>query len=94
MRVACNTCRDLLRKGKRKRREQPFAWDAPFCPGESSGEDRDLVLDVLALPEKYRSVILMVYWQKMTVRETAGTLGISRSTVSRRLEKARSMLEG
>ena len=62
--------------------------------GDSSWEDRELIIDVMNLPEKYRSVLLMVYWQGMTIRETAETLRSAQSTVSRRLEKARSMVAG
>ena len=51
-------------------------------------------MDVMNLPEKYRSVLLMVYWHGMTIKETADTIGTGQSTVSRRLEKARSMIEG
>lgn len=51
------------------------------------------MMDVMNLPEKYRSVILMVYWQGMTMKETAETLRISQSTTCRRLEKARSMID-
>ena len=61
--------------------------------GESSREDRELIIDVMNLPEKYRSVLLMVYWQGMTIRETAETLRSAQSTVCMRLEKARSMIE-
>ena len=91
MRVARNTCLDLLRKRKRER--AAAAEDAAW-PGCASREDRELMMDVLDLPEKYRSAVLMVYWQRMTLREAAKTLGISRSAVCRRLNKALSMLEG
>ena len=37
-------------------------------------EDWELIIAVMNLPEKYRSVLLMVYWQGMTIRETAETL--------------------
>ena len=46
------------------------------------------------LPEKYRSVLLLVYWQGMTVRETAETICKRESTVCNRLKKARSLIEG
>ena len=94
MHIACNTCRDLLRKNRRRRREQPFAMEELARLGNACSEDRELILDILGLPDKYRTAVLMVYWQKMTVREAAEALGTSRSTVCRRLEKARSLLEG
>ena len=51
------------------------------------------ILDVMNLPEKYRSVILMVCWYGMTIREAAETLQTSQSSVHRRLEKARAMIQ-
>ena len=81
MKIACNTCRDHLRRVFPKH-EVPKA----------DSDDRELILDVMNLPEKYRAVILLFYLQSMTVRETALALHISPSTVSRRLEKARGLL--
>ena len=49
-------------------------------------------MDVRNIPEKYRSVILMVYWYGMTIKEAAETLRTSQSTIHRRLERARSMI--
>lgn len=93
MRVACNTCKDMLRKSWRKHEERTITPDDLSSLGDASREDRDLIMDVMNLPEKYRSVILMVYWQGMTMKETAATLRISQSTICRRLEKARSMID-
>jgi RNA polymerase sigma-70 factor (ECF subfamily) len=92
MQVACNTCKDQLRKSWRKHEENPVTVENLSSRGDASREDRELVMDVMNLPEKYRSVILMVYWYGMTLAETAETLQISQSTVHRRLEKARSMI--
>ena len=93
MRVACNTCKDLLRKNWRKHEERTITEEDLSRLGNASREDRELIMDVMNLPEKYRSVILMVYWQGMTLRETAETLRVTQSMICRRLKKARSMLE-
>ena len=93
MKVACNTCRDLLRKSWRKHGERPATAEELATLGAAPQEDRELMLDVMNLPEKYRSVLLMVYWQGMTIREAAEALHSSQTTVFRRLEKARSMIE-
>ncbi len=92
MRIACNTCKDMLRKGWRKHEERTVTPEDLAALGESSREDRELIIDVMNLPEKYRSVVLMVYWQGMSIRETAETLRSAQSTVCKRLEIARSMI--
>ena len=89
MKIACNTCRDHLRRAFRKH-EMLKADLSSFIQTDS--DDRELILDVMNLPEKYRAVILLFYLQSMTVRETARALHISPSTVCRRLETARGLL--
>ena len=90
MKIACNTCRDHLRRAFRKH-EAPRDDVSVF--DRTSPEDRELILDIKNLPEKYRAPILLFYLQRMTLRETANALRISPSTVSRRLEKARGLLK-
>ena len=92
MRIACNTCKDMLRKSWRKHEDRTITPEDLPSLGSTSREDTELFMDVMNLPEKYRSVILMVYWQRMTVRETAEVVRSSESTVCRRLRKAESML--
>ena len=90
MKIACNTCRDHLRRAFRKH-EVPKADLSAFIQADS--DDRELILDVMNLPKKYRAVILLFYLQRMTMRETASILRVSPATVSRRLEKAKQMLK-
>ena len=90
MKIACNTCRDHQRKAFRKY-ETPSDDFSVF--DRASAEDRELILDIKSLPEKYRAVILLFYLQRMTMRETASILRVSPATVSRRLEKAKQMLK-
>ena len=94
MRIACNTCKDMLRKGWRKHEDRTITPEDLPSHGCASWEDIELFMDVKNLPEKYRNVLLLVYWQGMTVRETAETICIRESTVCNRLKKARSLIEG
>ena len=54
---------------------------------------QEVYATVKALPEKYRVCVLLYYWQQMTLEEAADVLGISKSTVHHRLEKAKEMLK-
>ena len=49
-------------------------------------------LDILRLPEKYRQVLTLYYYQDMTLEETASALGLSRSTAHHRLRRAEAAL--
>ncbi len=90
MKIACNTCRDHHRKAFRRR--EVLQCDVSVLE-PASPKDRELILDVMALPEKYRAPLLLFYLQSMTMRETADALRVSPSTICRRLEKARGMLQ-
>lgn len=93
MMIARNTCRDMLKKNWRKYEERTITPEDLPIHGKASRQDIELFMDVMSLPEKYRSVILLVYWQGMSVRETAKAVCSSTSTVTRRLEKAKALLD-
>lgn len=93
MRIAVNTCKDYMRSNWFKRRNTTHSFDElPSALIPVTQDSRELFLDVLGLPEKYKSVILLYYYQGMTAEETAKALGISRPTLSRRLKKAYTLL--
>ena len=48
--------------------------------------------DVLHLPPRYRMVIVLYYYQNFSAEEIAQTLGISRSAVYYRLDRAQEKL--
>ncbi|MCH5351938.1 MAG: sigma-70 family RNA polymerase sigma factor [Acutalibacter sp.] len=56
-------------------------------------EDRDLFTAVMALPEKYRTVIHLFYYEDYTVKEIAKILGAGEGTVKTRLHRGREMLK-
>ena len=60
--------------------------------GTAPDESREMIMDVMNLPEKYREVVLLVFLQGMTLREAADCMQTSASTISRRLEKAKRMI--
>jgi RNA polymerase sigma-70 factor (ECF subfamily) len=51
-----------------------------------------LLLQVEALPEEYREVVMLFYYQELKYRDIAEVLGISAATVNARLTKARALL--
>ncbi|REK11999.1 MAG: RNA polymerase sigma factor [Planctomycetota bacterium] len=55
-------------------------------------DQQRLLAEVATLPEPYREVILMYYYDDVTYRDVAAALGVSAATVNARLTKARAML--
>lgn len=93
LRIALNTCRDY-RRGAWFRRVNLTA-EMEKLPAPLIGvsqEERELFLDVMALPEKYRQMILLHYYQQLTLREISEMLHLSISTIHGRLKKAEGML--
>lgn len=103
--IAIRACLDWL---KAKQRTQiPFSALGPDCNPEdfvpSRSDTDDAALDreeeiqqlmgaVEALPEQYREVILLYYYEDVTYRDLAQTLDVSPATINARLTKARAML--
>jgi len=90
MRIAMNTCRDMKRNvwfryiDRRMEIERlpPPAWTDEFA------EEDALTQAVLKLSAKHKEVILLYFYQDMTMREIAEALGISVSAVGKRVKNA------
>lgn len=93
-RIAINVCKDLRRSSWWRIRSASRAPEE-LCEGRlcATPQDRDLFIDILRLPEAYREVVLLYYYQRMTQQEVAEVLGISRSLVNYRLHRALDQLK-
>ncbi len=93
-RIAVNVCHDYHRSRWYRHVDMSRALEELASEGGMAvGEDRALLQDIAALPEKYRQVILLYYYQNMNQYEISRALGIGRSTVSCRLKRARKVLK-
>ena len=77
--------------------DSPGAWPAEESdsPEEAACRADDvgrLLAEVAHLPEAYREVIYMYYYDDVTYRDMAEALEVSTATVNSRLTKARAML--
>ncbi len=90
LRVAVNCVRDLHRSPWR-RRSVPLE-EAGTLPVPEPPEDGPLLKAVLALPERYRTVVHLYYYEGFSAAETAQIVGRSVNAVNTRLSRARGML--
>jgi RNA polymerase sigma factor (sigma-70 family) len=84
-----------VRDGKRRKCEQRAAKLAEQTPMDEVAwrELRDILHEeVSRLPEKHRAAVVLCYWEGRTHEQAGQQLGIARSTIKDRLEKAREML--
>ena len=56
-------------------------------------EDSTLFAQVMALPEKYRVVIHLFYYEDYPVKDIAGILKVSENNVKVRLSRGRALLK-
>lgn len=93
MKIAVNTCHDMRKTAwslHMDRRVTPEMLPEASVPFEEFEEG--LIVEVMNLPLKLREVVLLYYYQNMDTNEIAETLGIARSSVSGRLQRARKKL--
>lgn len=88
IRVTINCSNSLLRSAWFKKTTE-LKEDIPTTMEESS----DLIHYVLKLPEKYRTVIHLFYYEELSVKEISSILGITESLVKTRLHRARNELK-
>jgi len=90
--IAINVCRDYRRTAWFRHVDRHVEADALPRAADFSLPDNTVIRAVMALPPRYREVILLRYYQDMKQKDIAAALDISERTVRQRLQKANSML--
>lgn len=90
LRVAINRAKDISRSFWKKNRLsiEDYADAVPF----ESREETGLFEAVMRLPQKYREVIHLYYYEDLSIKETARILRITEGSVKMRLSRGRSFL--
>ena len=91
--IAVNVCRDMLRTPwLRMRRSARSVEEMEHLPAPDATPRHELMDAIRALPDKYREVIVLYYYEDMKVREIAYMLKLSVNSVSTRLRRGRALL--
>ena len=88
--TATNVCRDMLR---RKHRDDVSMDDGAFAMDGPDEEKQALLQAVMALPEAYKTVVYMYYYEGYSVTEIAKILDKPAGTVKTWLSRARKQLK-
>ncbi|MDR1960941.1 MAG: sigma-70 family RNA polymerase sigma factor [Gracilibacteraceae bacterium] len=92
IRVAVNACKDVHKSFFRRKGLSLEELDSE--PSYDMPEDSRAILDaVLALPEKYRDVIYLFYYEGYSAVEIAGLLGKNENTIYTWLSRAKGKLK-
>lgn len=89
IRVLINKARDELR---RKKVRSYTSLDEIAELSEAPAEDRGVLEEVMKLPEKYKTTIILHYFEDIPIERIAKMLGITLSGAKMRLKRGRDML--
>ena len=93
MRIAVNACRSLLRSPWARRIDRRKSIEElPLSYSRDNDESIALTQAIMALPAKFREIILLYYYQDLNLRTCAQILDISAATATRRLQQAQKKL--
>ncbi|MCD8116006.1 MAG: RNA polymerase sigma factor [Oscillospiraceae bacterium] len=87
--VTANLCKSLLRSAWRRKTEPLDGLELPF----DAPEENEVFQAVMSLKEEKRAVIYLYYYEGYSTAEVGQILGLKRSTVSTRLDRARKRLK-
>ena len=88
IRVTINTAKNVVSSGWFK---NVVALDQEIKFEEK--EKEDVYYEVLNLPAKYRTIIHLFYYERLTIKEIAQIVGLNENTVKTRLARAKERLK-
>jgi len=96
IRTTANACKDQLRAARRKDTTLEGARE-PATEGDPTfqgllDEEADLLRALRELPDQYREVIHLHYFEELPLREIARMTGVSEAAATKRLSRARKLL--
>lgn len=87
--IAINTCRDQRKSAWFRRHREDVALEDAVMPSPGVPQEaREIYIDVQRLPDKLKEAVVLHHYHRLTKKETAALLHISRAALDRRLNKA------
>ena len=92
-RIAINTCKDMLRSSWMRHIDRQRAIEElPLAAPPQHQENLELTEAILKLPPKLKDIVLLHYYQGLSLKASAQALHISAATATRRLQQAQAKL--
>lgn len=93
IRVTINESLDLLKSANKKKviRNNDFVVNFPETKKEELPYDLSEIVNTL--PEKYKTIIILHYYDDMKIKDISNVLKISEPAVKKRLERARNLIK-
>jgi RNA polymerase sigma-70 factor (ECF subfamily) len=93
MSIAINVCRDMNRSAWLRHIDRRVTPEDVPLPAPQDEEALALAEAIRRLPNRHRDVILLYYYQDMTIKEVAEALHAAPSTILKRLNQAKDKLK-
>ena len=90
--TASNLCKNAVQHWSRSKREEVEDWEAFLGATEPPEEESAVMTAVMQLPDPYRTVVYLFYFEGYSGMEIAGMLGKKESTVRSLLHRAKKRL--
>lgn len=100
MRITINTSKDYLKSAWKRRvttftefHENTLTGEDKYSSIEQEQDNKIIRETVMELPDKYKDILLCVYFHDMTISEAATILKIAEGTAKSRLSRAKEKLK-
>ena len=100
IRITINTSKDYLKSAWKQKvtplteyHENTLTGEDDITSVEQKDENRIIRETVMELPDKYKDILLCVYFQEMSIAESAKILNIAEGTAKSRLSRAKEKLK-
>lgn len=100
IRITINTSKDYLKSAWNRKvvpitefHENTIAGKNEYSAIEQQDENQFIRQAVMKLPDKYKDVVVCVYFQEMTISEAASLLQIAEGTAKSRLSRAKDKMK-
>ncbi|MCR5324034.1 MAG: sigma-70 family RNA polymerase sigma factor [Lachnospiraceae bacterium] len=100
IRITVNVCKDYLKSAYQKHvvpmmefEEDAIVSENDFEEVENKDRNRQILDAVNSLPDHYKEVIMCVFYNEMSIEETAASIGVAEGTVKSRLHRAKEQLK-
>lgn len=90
--TASNLCKNAMHHWSRTKREEVEDWEATLGTTASPDEVSAVMLAVMGLPDQYKTVVYLFYYEGYSGAEIAGMLGKKESTVRSLLHRGKKIL--
>ncbi len=88
--TAANICKSILRKRHKK---DIYIEDLPQEPVWQESGNKDVLIAVMNLPDKYKDIVYLHYYEGYSTAEVANILSMKDSTVRCYLRRSRELLK-